>query len=103
MIRIKIIIKAKNRESSKAIIKWCENPNNKNDCVIESTNPVVMSETFKESAIRFMLKGVAKRLRIKPVEIKNIPEYNDLLCKKLKEKIADNLKIDKRSINIEVE
>jgi len=100
---MKVIIKGKTNLTNIAIIKWCEDPKNKNDAILECRNPATMVEIFKDTAVDYMLKHISKRLKIDRIKLKSDPTYNDILCKKLKEKASDNLKVDKRTLIVEVE
>jgi len=99
---MKILIKALTQDVGERLLLWAEKPKNKNDCTIESRDPVIISEIYKASAIRYMLKGMCKKLKISEITVTNNETYNNTIKNDLEKKVSKTIKVDRSEIEIEV-
>lgn len=99
---MKIEVKGLNSITSKRLLDWAEDPKNKNECYIKSREPVIIVESFKDSAIKYMLKNVCKRLKIPVTQLTDDKVFINTLKERISKKVSENLNADKRTFEIEV-
>lgn len=95
-----ILYIAKTELGEEKLREW--EKNNK-EYSIYKEKPFTITETFKDSAVEYMLKQTAKRLRVPISLIKENMMYKDSISSKLKIQASKTLGIDKSNIEVKID